>query len=129
MLPQSTPHPHPLHIHTHRHFFVTPPKHKHRSFSCAHPLCLEGEDMQSVTIIKTKTATEYRAIGWIKMHPERHVFLSILLAHFPDTQTQANAFSFPFSFNSTCLFWSDVGPRHINTIEHLLMLRIWTLTM
>lgn len=34
----------------------------HMSPSCAHPLWLQGEDMQSVTIIKTKTAREYRAI-------------------------------------------------------------------
>ena len=65
------------HTHTHTHTYT------HRSPSCAHPLCLEGEDMQSVTIIKTKTAGEYRAIEWIKMHPWGHVFLSLLLTLFP----------------------------------------------
>ena len=60
-------------------------KHAHIQWSpsCAHPLCLEGEDMQSVTIIKTKTAGEYRAIEQIKMHPRRHVFLSLLPALLP----------------------------------------------
>lgn len=102
----------------------------HRSPSCAYPLCLEGEDMQSVTIIKTKTAGEYRAIEWIKMHPWRHVFLSLSWLsspHFPPVLAGEPGFSLQFSSNYTSIFWPDVGPSHDNMDQHLWLFRIWKL--
>jgi len=75
--------------------------------------------MQSVTIIKTKTAREYRAIERIKMHPWRHVFLSLLLANFPTAHAEEIDFSFLFSSEHTAVPWTEAGPSHSNLNKHL----------
>lgn len=86
------------------------------------PVHFQGENMQSATIVQTKTAEENRANEGIKMHPWRHVFLYLSL--WPSSSRLPNRSCLSLHFSSNCISWPDAGPSDDNMDAHLPLFRI-----
>lgn len=86
------------------------------------PVHFQGENMQSATIVQTKTAEENRANEWIKMHPWRHVFLYLSL--WPSSSHLPRRSCLSLHFSSNCISWPDAGPSDDNMDPHLPLFKI-----
>lgn len=86
------------------------------------PAHFQGENMQSATIVQTKTAEENRANEGIKMHPWRHVFLYLSL--WPSSSCLPHRSCLSLHFSSNCISWPDAGPSDDNMDAHLPLFRI-----
>lgn len=98
-----------------------PPPHPHPPLPL--PMHFQGENMQSATIVQTKTAEENRANEGIKMHPWRHVFLYLSL--WPSSsRPPLHRSCLSLHFSSNCISWPDAGPSDDNMDAHLPLFRI-----
>lgn len=98
----------------------TPTLHSHSPL----PVHFQGENMQSATIVQTKTAEENRANEGIKMHPWRHVFLYRSLWPSSSGPPPLHRSCLSLHFSSSCISWPDAGPSDDNMDAHLPLFRI-----